>query len=228
MELDIVRLSRMDYEKALAIQQDIFREVMEGNRPDTLLLVEHDPVVTFGIRGKSEHVLMAESALARQGVKLCKVRRGGDVTYHGPGQLVAYPVIHLRRNGLKVKDYVDGLQNILLNVLADQYGLACVKNTGHYTGVWIGERKIAAIGIEIKRGVTMHGFAFNVNTDLEHFKWIVPCGIMDKGVTSIAEELGHEVDMKAVERQVINYYCREFDAVVRKDTIWPQEESRNG
>lgn len=168
-----------------------------------LLLTEHYPVYTLGRHGHPENMLLSADALRSRGVELIQIERGGDITYHGPGQLVAYPIISLLRHHLGVKDYVNLLEEAVIRTI-DRYGLTGERVAGA-TGVWLGkgtyhERKICAIGVKCTRFVTMHGLALNVNTDLRSFSAINPCGFVDKGVCSIASELGHEVDMRDVKR----------------------------
>ena len=193
----------MVYERAWELQKDLAWQVHQGTRPNTLLLLEHPSVYTIGRRGKREHVLLDEGELSRLGASVHEVDRGGQVTYHGPGQLVAYPVLDLRDWGGPVK-YVRALERVVIKTLSD-FSIAAGPIEG-LTGVWVGDdrgslersRKIAAIGVKISRGVTYHGFALNVNTDLSFFGHIVPCGIADGQVASMAELLGEQVDMDAV------------------------------
>ncbi|MDE5663980.1 MAG: lipoyl(octanoyl) transferase LipB [Muribaculaceae bacterium] len=167
-----------------------------------LLMLEHEPVITLGRHGHEENLLMA-SELERRGIECIRIERGGDITYHGPGQLVVYPIIDLERHHLGIKSYINLLEEAVIRTIAD-YGITGERVEGA-TGVWIGrgtptERKICAIGVKCSRYVTMHGLALNVSTDLSPFTLINPCGFTDKGVTSIARELGHPIPLPEVAR----------------------------
>jgi lipoyl(octanoyl) transferase len=155
---------------------------------DRLVLVEHDPVVTLGRHGDPANLPGGEAALANAGIAFRRIERGGDITYHGPGQLVGYPIVHLRERGLSLRAYMRGLEEALIRLLAG-YGLTGERIPG-LTGVWVEGRKLAAIGVAVEGGVTLHGFALNVAPDLSHFRYIVPCGIADRPVGSMAELLG--------------------------------------
>jgi len=221
----IVRqLGVVAYQEALTLQNRIADEVGAGAE-DHLLLLEHPHTYTLGTSAKEEHLLLSPEERERRGVEVYRVDRGGDITYHGYGQLVGYPILKLQRNapqdrigGLRadVVGYVRQLEQVIIATLAD-YGVAGYPIAG-LTGVWvnnpsgeheqINEKKIAAIGVRVNvRGVTKHGFALNVNTDLSYFDGIIPCGIRDKGVTSFAAELGHAVDMQDVIDRLIVYFA---------------------
>ncbi len=180
-------VGRMRYQEAWDLQRLLARQVAEGQRVNTLLLLEHPPVYTLGRRSKGGDLLLSQEALAALGAQVVEVDRGGEITFHGPGQLVGYPILDLRGWGGPLK-YVRALEGALIAVLAG-FGIAARRVEG-LTGVWVGDEKIAAIGVRISRGVTTHGFALNVNTDLSWFQHIVPCGIRDKGVTSMERVLG--------------------------------------
>lgn len=172
-----------------------------------LLMGEHKPVYTLGFHGNAGNLLVTEAMLRNRGCECIRIERGGDITYHGPGQLIVYPIIDLQSHGLGVKAYIDLLEESVIRLL-DQYGIKGESVKGA-TGVWLGvgtprERKICAIGVKVTRGVTMHGFALNVNTDLAAFGAINPCGFIDKGVTSLALELGNPLDMSEVKARLIN------------------------
>ena len=210
MKLRITNLGRMDYMEALAIQERLMQQHQQEDMEQTLLLVEHPPVLTLGRRGEYGNILLPREELEAKGVGIYEVSRGGDVTYHGPGQLVGYPIMNLNRLGRDVKDFVWKVEEVFVRLLADQYGIAAYRDEKKYTGVWVDNNKITAIGIAVKRWITMHGFAFNVNTDLEHFKWINPCGILDKGVTSLQRLLGETQDFDRITRQVGEYFGEVF------------------
>ena len=181
--LHVTDLGRQPYRAALAVQERLVEERKAGRIPDTLLWVEHEPVYTLGRNASPEHVLYNAAERARQGIGLEQTGRGGDVTYHGPGQLVGYPILALGKEARRVVWYVDRLEEVLIRVLSD-YGLTGRRDRAN-RGVWIGSEKIAALGVRIASGVTMHGFALNVRVNLDHYAGIIPCGIRDKGVTSL-------------------------------------------
>lgn len=191
-------LGTLSYREAWDVQLETHAAVVAGALPPTLLLVEHPPVITFGRKGGREHLLTSESFLREQGFDLFDVERGGDVTYHGPGQLVGYPIFQV---GRKVQDYLRVLEGAMTEVLA-RFGIEGIGSPG-YAGVWVGDSKVAAIGVAIKRDVSFHGFALNVHTNLDHFKYIVPCGLADKGVTSLSALLGREVSLDEVKPVLI-------------------------
>jgi lipoyl(octanoyl) transferase len=208
--LSVHRLGRVAYGEALALQERLLEARIAQAVPDMLLLLEHDPVVTLGRGAKPEHVLLSRDALALQGVELHETGRGGDVTYHGPGQLVGYPIVDLNPDRRDVRRYVSGLEQVMID-LAAAYGLEGRRIAG-LNGAWIEDRKIGAVGVRIRRWVTMHGFALNVNTALDAFDVIVPCGIRDKRVTSLAQELGRPVPMDEVERHAVAAFAAVFAA----------------
>ena len=195
----IVRLGTVEYGQAWDLQVSLADDVRNGRQPDTLLLLEHPHVYTKGRLSKPEQVLLTDYQLSERGIDVVETDRGGLVTYHGPGQLVAYPVVNLRDWGGPLK-YVRTLEMIIIGVLAD-FGVAA-ELVGGLTGVWVGDRKIAAIGVKISQGVAHHGFAINVNTDLSYFRYIVPCGITDRQVTSLEQLLGRAVELEAVQHSV--------------------------
>ena len=187
--LESTWLGRVPYVEAQHLQETLVAERFRDARSDTLLLLEHPPVVTIGRSGDGRHVLLGRDELARRAIELHEAGRGGDVTYHGPGQLVGYPVLRLPPERHDAHRYLRTLEEALIRTLAG-YGLVAGRDP-RWTGVWVGERKIAAIGVRVNRGwITSHGFALNVSTDLAAFDVIVPCGIRERGVTSIARELG--------------------------------------
>ena len=207
METLLVRdLGRLDYQEAWDVQRQVHAAVADGVAPPTLLLVEHPPVITFGKKGGRSNLLVDEAVLASQGFSLYDIERGGDVTYHGPGQLVGYPILPI---GRKVRTYLRNLETVMVGVLAD-YGLESEGSPG-YAGVWVGDEKVVAIGVAIKRNVSFHGFAVNVHTDLAHFTYIVPCGLADKGVTSLSKLVGRHVSLGEVKPKLVREFSRVFD-----------------
>jgi len=200
---DVRRLGRVGYGEGLTLQAALVEERRRGDIGDTLLLLEHPPVITLGVktRGKPTNIVASPEALAAEGVSVFETGRGGDITYHGPGQLVGYPILDLRPDRCDVHRYVRDLEEALIVALR-AFGIEAGRVPG-LTGVWVGppgrEEKIAAIGVRISRWITSHGFALNVSTDLRHFRLIVPCGIADRGVTSIERVIGRKVSMKDAE-----------------------------
>jgi lipoyl(octanoyl) transferase len=212
--IEVRRLGLVRYADALDLQKRLVDERKAGRIPDQLLLLQHPPVITLGVkaRGDRSHVLATPDALVRAGVDFFETGRGGDVTYHGPGQLVGYPIIDLRPDRCDVHRYVRDLEEVMI-AMAGAFGVSAGRVPG-LTGAWVGDRKLAAIGVRIARWVTSHGFAFNVATDLDHFKLIVPCGISDKGVTSLDVLAGRTIPMADVEEAAAAAFSRVFDRAV--------------
>ena len=209
--LAVRRLGRLPYAEALALQRSLVEDRRAGRVGDTLLLVEHPHVLTLGVRGDGgrAHILATDAVLASRGIEVHETGRGGDVTYHGPGQVVGYPIIDLNPDRRDVHRYVRDLETVLIRTAAD-YGIQAGRVEG-LTGVWVGDEKLAAIGVRIARWITSHGFALNVTTDLDQFNLIVPCGIADRGVTSLARLLGRSVDPAEVEIRIIEQFANVFD-----------------
>jgi lipoate-protein ligase B len=210
-ELWVEVLGRRPYAEVLELQREIAKERIAGTRPDTLLLVEHDPVVTLGRSSKAGHLLADERMLAARGVELFEIERGGDVTFHGPGQLVGYPIIDLTQHKQDLHWYLRQLEQVLIDTLAT-FGIHGSR-VEQYTGVWVGNRKIASIGVHARSWVTWHGFALNVSTELSYFDLIVPCGIPEVRMTSIEQELGRPVSIEEVGEAVIERFTARFDVV---------------
>ncbi|MDE6480782.1 MAG: lipoyl(octanoyl) transferase LipB [Muribaculaceae bacterium] len=207
MNLEIIDEGTSSYDEMLSKQRNVFASMVEKKKQglpietEYIFMVEHPRVITLGRHAKEANILIAEEELNRRGVSIHKIERGGDVTYHGPGQLVVYPLLDLEAHKIGVKNYVEMLEEAVINTLA-KYGIKGERVIGA-SGVWIDagnnkERKICALGIKCSRHITMHGLALNVNTDLEDFRMINPCGFIDKGVTSIAEEIHKKVDINEV------------------------------
>ena len=192
-------LGRVSYEDGLRLQREAVDEC-SGTGREQLLLLEHPHVITLGRAGDATNILLDEPTLESLSVEVHHTGRGGDVTYHGPGQLVGYPIINLRPDRCDVHRYVRDLEEVLIRSIST-YGVQGTR-IGGLTGVWVGDRKIAAIGVRIARWITSHGFALNVNTDLSYFRTIVPCGITNRGVTSLSELLGQELRLDDVARVV--------------------------
>jgi lipoyl(octanoyl) transferase len=209
-KLNVVFLGIIDYKEALDIQQKLHGCVMNKIIGDTLLLLEHPPVLTLGIRGKRSNIYLSQEQLIQMGISIYEVDRGGDVTYHGPGQIVGYPIFNLDRHGRDIHDFVFKIQEVFIRLLAREYKLDSHRESAKYTGVWIGDKKITAIGINIRHWTITHGFAFNVNTDLSHFSWINPCGLDDRGVISLEKLTGTKQDMAHLKQLVADYFCDVF------------------
>jgi lipoyl(octanoyl) transferase len=211
--LEVRRLGAVAYADALEMQAELVRLRRAEEIPDTLLLLEHPHVITLGSTSHAEHVLLDEEERAARGIQLFDTGRGGDVTYHGPGQLVGYPILDLKPDRCDLHRYLRDLEEVLILALAD-LGIAAGRRAG-MTGAWAGDRKLAAIGVRVSSGwITSHGFALNVATDLSYFDAIVPCGIREHGVGSVAGELGREVAMQEVEGRVLARFARVFGRVV--------------
>ncbi len=205
------RLGRVEYDHAWAIQRELVASRQAGHAPDTLLLLEHPPVITLGRSGETAHLLGSEAELERRGVALVETDRGGDITFHGPGQIVGYAIVDLAPRGRDLHRYLRDLESVLIRALAE-FGIVAGRVEG-LTGVWVGDAKVAAIGIRVARWVTHHGFALNVDTDLSYFDLIVPCGIADRRVTSMKALLGDAIDREDVE----NALARAFESVFGSD-----------
>lgn len=206
------RLGRIAYTDALALQQQLVEKRRRGEIDDQLLLLEHPPVITLGVKVRNDraHVLATPQRLAALGIEVHETGRGGDVTYHGPGQVVGYPIVDLRPDRCDVHAYVRDLEEVLIRAAA-AFGIEAERVNG-LTGIWVRGDKLAAIGVRISRWITSHGFAFNVNTDLSHFNLIIPCGIKDRGVTSLQTLLGRQVPMAEVEDALSAAFIEVFSA----------------
>jgi lipoyl(octanoyl) transferase len=210
---ELVELGRMGYADALALQNNVVERRKRGEIPDQLLIVEHPHVVTMGRNGHAENVLATPQILERAGIELHHTDRGGDVTYHGPGQIVGYPIFDLREWKRDVVAYLRALEQVLIEALAD-FGIAAGRMPGA-TGVWVEGAKIAAIGVHISRWVTSHGFALNLDTDLDYFKYIVPCGLTQP-VTSM-RALGCPMNRTASRAEVTTSVARAFGRIFERD-----------
>jgi len=219
-KLLVYDLEHMPYGDALAIQRQVLDRRQQNAIDDTLLLVEHPAVLTLGTRGNYANIYLPKETLAEQGVTIFEVERGGDVTYHGPGQIVGYPILALQDFPGSIRGYITAIATAMIELLQDEFGIVAEQRFDKYSGVWVGENKIVAMGVAVKRGVTLHGFAFNVNTNLAHFDWINPCGL-SKGVTSVERETGQPADFARVRDLVVQYLSRHFE---RQPEIRPLSE----
>jgi lipoyl(octanoyl) transferase len=202
-------LGTIPYEEAAGLQRETVLRLQSGEGEETLYLLEHPHVVTRGRNASAATLLATPELLARHGVALCETDRGGDVTYHGPGQLVGYPILNLDGPRRDVRRYVTDIEEVLVRALA-RFSIVGRRETAH-RGVWVGPRKIASLGIRISRWVTAHGFALNINTDLSYFSLIVPCGIHGCRMTSMAAEIGRPVDIAAVKEAVVRAFAEVFE-----------------
>jgi lipoyl(octanoyl) transferase len=207
--LAVRRLGRIRYADALALQEELVKKRQAGSIPDTLLLLEHEPVFTLGRNARRDNVLLPEEALRARGFDVFDTGRGGDVTYHGPGQVVGYPILDLSPDRRDVHRYVRDLEEVMIRTCGD-HAIQAGRITG-LTGCWVGNEKVGAIGVRISRWVTSHGFALNVATDLQAFRLIVPCGIKERGVTSLSILLGHDVPLAEVMDRLETHMAAVFD-----------------
>ncbi|MCX6173405.1 MAG: lipoyl(octanoyl) transferase LipB [Ignavibacteriales bacterium] len=205
---DYCDLSMIDYNQAWDLQKEIFDLRHRNEINDTLFLLEHPHTYTLGKVAEKENLISTSEQLQELEISVYEIDRGGDITYHGPGQIVGYPIINLSDWKEDTHEYLRALEEVIIQTCAE-YGLSTNRNP-KYTGVWLGEKKIAAIGIKVNRWITMHGFAFNVNTDLNYFSGIIPCGIKDKDVTSLQRELGTEIKLSEVKEKLVKNFQKVF------------------
>lgn len=225
-QVEVQKLGLIDYKKAWDYQENLFNKIVKAKQerkekkpthltPNYLLFCEHPHVYTIGKSGKETNLLINNEMLTHRGVSLYKINRGGDITYHGPGQLVGYPILDLDNFNLSIKSYINNLEEVIIRTLK-RYGIDSGRSDGA-TGVWLDvenpvrARKICAIGVRTSHWVSMHGFAFNITTDMSYFEHIIPCGIQGKSVTSLQHELGREVDLNEVQIVVQNEFEEVFD-----------------
>lgn len=207
-------LGRIDYGSALKLQQELVVQRKEGAIPDQLLFVEHASIITLGRNAKDDNILLSEMDLVRRGIEVYATDRGGDVTYHGPGQIVGYPILDLRFWKRDVVEYLRALEQVMIEAVRP-LGV-CAGTLAGCTGCWVGDSKLGAIGVHISRWVTSHGFALNLSPELKHFGYIVPCGI-DKPVTSVAQLTGMDPDREQVKRLVVNSFGKTFGRLMVAD-----------
>jgi lipoyl(octanoyl) transferase len=215
-------LQSIDYKEAWDLQKTIFELRYKKEIPDVLLLLEHPHTYTLGRVADKAHLIGSQQYLDDNNISVYDIDRGGDITYHGPGQIVGYPIIDLNLWQRDTHKYLRGLEEIIITTCAE-YGIIAGRDPEH-TGVWVGNKKIAAIGIKVSRWITMHGFAFNINSDLSFFNGIIPCGIFDKDVTSLNKELNHEVDLLEVKNKLVNKFKTFFgydsvNTIVKKELV---------
>ena len=231
--IQLIELGLKSYQKALAVQEKLFNQTIAIKRANRnqqqqtrtenyLLWVEHTPVITLGKSGKSEHLLLDENQLKKKGIEYYPTNRGGDITFHGPGQLVGYPILDLDNFFTDIHKYLRFLEEAIILTL-EEYGLKGARSDGE-TGVWLDvgtpfARKICAMGVKASRWVTMHGFALNINTDLSYFEYIVPCGIQGKAVTSLEKELGRNVPFEEVKTKLKVHFAHLFEAEMQQEVL---------
>ena len=231
--IQLIELGLKSYQEALAVQEKLFNQtigIKRANRnqkkqtptENYLLWVEHTPVITLGKSGKSEHLLLDENQLNEKGIEYYPTNRGGDITFHGPGQLVGYPILDLDNFFTDIHKYLRFLEEAIILTL-EEYGLKGARSDGE-TGVWLDvgtpfARKICAMGVKASRWVTMHGFALNINTDLSYFEYIVPCGIQGKAVTSLEKELGRNVPFEEVKTKLKVHFAHFFEAEMQQEVL---------
>ncbi len=218
-ECNILDVGTMAFGECWKLQQTLFERAIalksEGGEPEqTIILVEHPPVYTLGKSGKESNLLVAEEFLKSIGAEFFHIDRGGDITFHGPGQIVGYPILDLAQLGIGLKGYIDAIEGAVIDTMAE-WGIECQRVAGA-SGVWIVEkgkqmRKICAVGVKSSRWVTMHGFALNVNTELRYFEYINPCGFVDRTATSMEKELGRRLDMEEVKERLLFHLTRKLD-----------------
>lgn len=209
-KIDVVNLGRTDYKQSWELQQHLFDLRTAGDIGDLLLLTQHDHVYTIGKGGDDNHLLASAQELSRKGIRVYHNDRGGDITYHGPGQLVGYPILDLNNYYCDLHRYLRDLEEVILRVLAF-YGVRASRDSG-YTGVWVGSEKICAVGVKTRQWITMHGFALNINTDLSFFERIIPCGIFEKGVTSLQQQIGRNLEIDDVAATLVAEFGKVFGA----------------
>jgi len=215
---NFVQLGRMSYEDTLELQEDIAEARRDNRIEDTLLLLEHPPVITIGRSGNPKNILASRELLENEGIRLYTVDRGGDVTYHGPGQLIGYPIINLANHSKDIHLYVYGIEKSIVELLKREYAVQTEIVQG-YVGVWRSTEKIAAIGVTVRSWITTHGFALNVDPDMNHFAMINPCGIRDKGVTSLSRILNRKATVDEVAKKYPKYFGETFGVEMNEITL---------
>lgn len=218
MNLDVITLETINYNSALELQYSLVEKRKASEINDTLILLEHHPVITLGFTADESSIIADRKSLTKSGIELCSTDRGGDVTYHGPGQIVGYIICDLQESGINgAGRLIDGIEKMFINFLHNDFNIESEQQQGK-RGVWIGNDKILAIGLCVKGRVTMHGFAFNVNPDPEHFKTIIPCGLKTNGITSLVKQRPYEYNIKFLKKQIAEVFAEYFgyDYVVYK------------
>lgn len=211
--VDLLTFDRLGYEEAVVLQESYVEKIAAGKEAEKLILLQHPPVITLGRGFQKQNLLFTPEWLRERGIEVLESGRGGDVTYHGPGQVVGYPLLNIKDRP-DLHQHLRLLEELMIRCAAD-FGVGASRKTG-LTGAWVGDEKIGAIGVRVSRWITSHGFAFNVNTTLQHFEYIIPCGIREHGVTSLQKLLGHEIPLGDVHASLIKHFETIFDrSVVR-------------
>lgn len=210
--VNLIQTDISDYRIIWNLQKTLFNEVTERRDKNYLIITEHYPVITIGKSGTISNLLVNPDSLISKGIDIIQTDRGGDITFHGPGQIIGYPILNLLKFRQDIYWYLRQLEQVIINTL-EIFEIEAKRQDG-LTGIWINDRKICAIGVKITRWVTMHGFALNVTTNLDYFKYIIPCGISDKGVTSISEIVGNIIDIKDVTMNLIKNFAKQFNVEI--------------
>lgn len=222
----LIDLGLTPYDESLTLQRQLATLRSENHLGDALLFVEHPPVITLGRAGQKAHLCVPESSLPALGIEFFEVERGGDITYHGPGQIVGYPILNLAEHGCDLHRYLRQLERVLITTISG-FGIAAGRSLGR-TGVWVGDSKIASLGIHVSRWVTRHGFALNVNMDLTPFQLIVPCGIQGVKTTSMTQELSRSISVREVMTALIECFEVEFGVALLPTSLPALYSSRSG
>lgn len=222
-ECRVLKLGQCDYQEAYALQKQLLCRRVEKSIPDTLMMLQHPPVFTIGRRGSRKNILVSTEILYREGILVYDTDRGGDITYHGPGQIVSYPILDLNQHGKDVHRIISLYEEVILRLLA-RYGIDG-QRVSRYPGVWVSGEKICALGIGVSNWVTYHGFALNVNTNLNHFGYITPCGLIGMGVTSMEKVLGRKLDETRVAGDLARLFGEVFDLVMKNGDRKQETES---
>ena len=222
--IQIINTGLSDYRKIWDLQKKLFGQVVRSRSQNYLIITEHNPVITIGKSGNLNHIITDLAYLESNGIDVIEIDRGGDITFHGPGQLVGYPILDLLQFRQDVHWYLRNIEEVIIGTLKDLL-IHGIRIPG-LTGVWVGEKKICAIGIKVTRWVTMHGFALNITTNLDYFKHIIPCGIMDMGVTSVLEEIGNNIDIKDVITSLNSHFEKIFGIKIKNNGIAKTTKSK--
>ena len=213
----VFNLGMVDFAEASQLQSELIEQRRAGKIPDVILFLQHRPVITIGAFGGEQNIMVPRDVLEKEGISVTHTDRGGDITYHGPGQLVGYPILDLKIRGRDVHQYVHDLEEVVIRTLGD-YSINAHRDPD-YPGIWVGQEKICALGIRVVHWVTKHGFALNVNNDLKPFSYINPCGIVDRGVTSMRQLLGQELEIRDVINSMIRHFSVVFDTNVHEAMV---------
>jgi len=216
VKLNVIKTGNIHYKKAYNMQLELLEKRNNNEINDTLLLVEHPPVFTIGTSGTSDNITVSKEFLKSSGIEVFETNRGGDITYHGPGQIVGYPILNLKEHKKDLHWLLRSYEEVFIRLLKKEYDINAKRVKG-LTGVWVGNEKITAIGVGVRHWITYHGFAFNINPNLDHFSYIIPCGILDKGVSSLKKILGYEVNQNEAIPKVIKYFAEVFNMEVLSD-----------